>query len=292
MYDMSEKWIDQSWKDVLAENLDDAISFFMPDLAADRDYSEKITMLDSALPVIDSGTDKGKRDMDVCLKIPLSGGKSQCVTLCIEQQHKPDESFSLRVFQEYYRALDKFRVPVTSLAIFTGNIKAVDIHSSSCYGSSLNFRYNVYHVLSADIEELRQDKRVFALVVLAARRMLDAGGNAGDPIKRGKYSLELLDLTRERGYDNEKTRSLLKFIGHILRVNDEKIDSKVRETWKMRWVPIDEVVRDIHIRDAREEGEERGKKEMARNLLSNGVPPDIIAKSSGLSMNDIQCLMN
>ncbi|GHV40798.1 hypothetical protein FACS1894187_22040 [Synergistales bacterium] len=77
-----------------------------------------------------------------------------------------------------------------------------------------------------------------------------------------------------------------------MRVNDEKVDPKVRETWKMRWVPIDEVVRDIHIRDAREEGEERGKKEMARNLLSNGVPPDIIAKSSGLSMNDIQCLMN
>jgi hypothetical protein len=38
---MSETWIDTCWKNVLNENLDDAISFFMPGLAAERDYSKK-----------------------------------------------------------------------------------------------------------------------------------------------------------------------------------------------------------------------------------------------------------
>ena len=61
--------------------------------------------------------------------------------------------------------------------------------------------------------------------------MLDAGEN---PVDRGKYSLELLNLTRERGYDAERARSVQKFIYRILRIRDEKIDPKVREVWKMQ----------------------------------------------------------
>ncbi|GHS92652.1 hypothetical protein AGMMS50276_01050 [Synergistales bacterium] len=39
---MSESWIDRCWKDVIKENVDDAISFFMPGLAAKRDYSNYV----------------------------------------------------------------------------------------------------------------------------------------------------------------------------------------------------------------------------------------------------------
>jgi hypothetical protein len=46
------------------------------------------------------------------------------------------------------------------------------------------------------------------------------------------------------------------------------------------------------IEKGRVEGIEEGKKEMARGLLSNGVSPDIIAKSSGLPMDAIKALMN
>jgi hypothetical protein len=41
-----------------------------------------------------------------------------------------------------------------------------------------------------------------------------------------------------------------------------------------------------------EEGIEKGKEEMARNLLLNGVPPDVIAKSAGLPLEKIQSLGN
>jgi predicted transposase/invertase (TIGR01784 family) len=39
-----------------------------------------------------------------------------------------------------------------------------------------------------------------------------------------------------------------------------------------------------------EEGIEKGKEEMAKNLLLNGVPPDIIAQSAGLPLEKIQTL--
>jgi predicted transposase YdaD len=39
------------------------------------------------------------------------------------------------------------------------------------------------------------------------------------------------------------------------------------------------------------EGMEKGRFDMARNLLSFGVSPDVIAQSSGLSMEDIRAMM-
>ncbi|GHV45534.1 hypothetical protein FACS1894204_04920 [Synergistales bacterium] len=62
----------------------------------------------------------------------------------------------------------------------------------------------------------------------------------------------------------------------------------------MRWVPIDEVVRDIHIRDAREEGREAGEAkkafEVARSMLAEGLSADIIKKCTGLDREDILAL--
>jgi hypothetical protein len=49
---MGESWIDRSWKDVIRENLDDAISFFMPGLAELRDYSLKPRISDPEHPAI------------------------------------------------------------------------------------------------------------------------------------------------------------------------------------------------------------------------------------------------
>ncbi|MDR0616830.1 MAG: Rpn family recombination-promoting nuclease/putative transposase [Synergistaceae bacterium] len=44
--------------------------------------------------------------------------------------------------------------------------------------------------------------------------------------------------------------------------------------------------------EGRKEGREEGKLEMAKNLLSRGVSPDIIAESSGLTPDAVQSLMN
>ena len=39
-----------------------------------------------------------------------------------------------------------------------------------------------------------------------------------------------------------------------------------------------------------EKGKEKGREEMARNLLANGISPEIIAKSAGLSLEKIQAI--
>ena len=56
----------------------------------------------------------------------------------------------------------------------------------------------------------------------------------------------------------------------------------------MQFRPIEEVQKEIFIRIAKEEG----KEEMARNLLNDGVAPEIIARSAGLPLEKIQALQN
>ena len=62
----------------------------------------------------------------------------------------------------------------------------------------------------------------------------------------------------------------------------------------MRLIPIDEAIREIQIRDAEEEGFERGleqsKIEVARSMLADGLSPEAIGKYTGLDKEDILAL--
>jgi hypothetical protein len=296
---MSESWIDRSWKDVIRENLDDAIAFFMPDLAAERDYMAKPGVADPEHPAIGGKSNKGKRTSDLNLSVPLKNGDESRAILLLEQQHKKDDTLPFRMFQSYYRASDRYLVPVTSLAIYTGKTEPVNIYFREWHGTSVNFKYNAYSVDRADANELKQDSRNFALVVLAAKRMLEAGGNAE---KRGEYALELLELIKKRNFDGEKEWSFLNFVYRLLQIDSDDIDTKVKEAGGLQFRPIDEVVKDIHIRYAKEEGVKEGKKEgmkegkiegkfeVARSMLSDGFPAETIRKYTGLDESSILAL--
>ena len=152
----------------------------------------------------------------------------------------------------------------------------------------------MYHVASADVKALERDERIFAVAVLAGRRMLEADG---DPEKRGLYSLELLNLMRERGYDVRRTRSLQRFVYRILRIVDQEIDPKVREVWNMQLIPIDEAIREIHIRDAKEEGIEQGIKQGIEKGIEKGIEQgeekkafEVARKMRARKMSDIDII--
>jgi predicted transposase/invertase (TIGR01784 family) len=88
----------------------------------------------------------------------------------------------------------------------------------------------------------------------------------------------------------------------LLQIYKDDIDPKVEGVWKMQFRPIDEVVREIHIRDAEEygmekgmekgkaEGKAEGKFEVARSMLADGLPAETIRKYTGLDEGSILSL--
>jgi hypothetical protein len=200
--------------------------------------------------------DKWSNISDVCFKVALKNGEFPRSLFFVEQQHEEDKNLPLRVFQSWYRASDEYKFPVTALVIYTGGANPVNTYFREWHGTSVNFMFNIYSVPDdADAEELKRDERPFAIPVLAAKRMFEA---KGDPLRRGEYSLELLDLIKKRGFDDYRARHFQRFTRNILQIDKEDIDPRIRGVWKMQFRPIDEVVREINIRDAREEGLEEG----------------------------------
>jgi hypothetical protein len=281
-------WLDEAWNDVLLQCADDAVAFFMPDLAADRDYSKEMEILSEDMPLLEADTNKGGRVVDVCLSVHLLGGGIQRVALIVEQQHRKDPDFARRMYTTFYRASDRLRYPVTSLAIFTDRSWYAGPYVYECYGTKLRFEYNGYRVAEANIDALRRDERPFAVVILAAALMLEAGG---DPSDREKYARELLELMIERNYDKSKKKTILNFIRRVLRIQDNDMSPSIKEEWGMKATPISEVVKKITIRQEIEEAEEKGREErnlaIARSMRSDGLPIETIKKYSELSESEI-----
>jgi hypothetical protein len=281
-------WLDEAWKDMLIQETDDAIEFFMPGLAADRDYTKRAELMSEDMPGLEADTDKGGRVADMCLSVHLLAGGIQRVALILEQQHEPDSGFARRIYTEFYRASDRLTYPVTSLAIFTGRKWHAGPYEYECYGTRLCFEYNVFRVAEADIESLRRDERPFAVVVLAAALMLEAGD---DPNCREKYARELLGLMMERNYDKRKKKAILNFVRRVFRLQDDDMSQGVKEEWRMKAIPIEEAAKEVWIRHAREEWMERGmeaeKVEVARSMRAEGLSLDIIKRCTGLPESKI-----
>ncbi|MDR3331050.1 MAG: hypothetical protein LBT08_00335, partial [Synergistaceae bacterium] len=96
----------------------------------------------------------------------------------------------------------------------------------------------------------------------------------------------------------------------ILQIGKGDVDQKVKEAWKMEFRPIDDVVMDIRIGYAKEEGMEKGMKkgmekgieegktegkaegkfEVARSMLADGLSAETIRKYTGLDESSILSL--
>lgn len=289
------KKIDAMWKEILLTCVDDAILFFLPDLAKARNTSQPIGFTREELPKIEGDSDRGMRIADAAFSVPLKGGADQRVVFLVEQQHERDANFGRRMFVEYYRMSDRMEVPVTSLAIFTGPLGSADRYDTACFGTKLSFEFNSYTVADADVEALKTNELVFAIVVLAAKRMIDAGG---DPRKREEYARELIALMRKRDYGREKKRNVLAFVGKALRLRDDDINRETKEEWNMITIPLEEAVEKIKLNNAfedglekgLEEGLEKGKKETAKKMLVRGMEPEVVADLAGLPLDEVLSL--
>jgi hypothetical protein len=109
-----------------------------------------------------------------------------------------------------------------------------------------------------------------------------------------KYSIEILGMIKDRVRDEEKARSFRNFAQNVLEIDKPDIDPEVKEAWKMQFRPVDEVVRDIYIYEAKQEGRQEGRQEgmfeAAQNFLKMGFPVKQIAEGTGLTIEELGAL--
>jgi predicted transposase/invertase (TIGR01784 family) len=105
-------------------------------------------------------------------------------------------------------------------------------------------------------------------------------------------------MWNERGWSPEEKRDILEAIEYLIHLTDEDYKRQmVKHVENLKMSEEDRkmyqsIFEQVYTARGEEKGRQEGIIEVAKNLLANGVSPEIIAKSSGLSVDDIRTMMN
>jgi len=195
-----------------------------------------------------------------------------------------------------------YRKEPVALAIITDKrpLKEASSYSYSHYGTRLVYEYNNLVIMDLDDDYLLSSSNPLTIALYAAKSAL----RARKEYERYNYLHTLAGLLAKRGWSINDKRDLLHYIERILNLKDKTLK---KQYWDFRqqldkegmimYVPFlkgveEEMVEQRGIEKGIEIGEEKKAREMAKNLLANGVSTDIIAQSANLPIEHIRTLMN
>jgi hypothetical protein len=294
---VSENWRDQAFKFLIGVRPSDIFEYFQPGLYKKRNKKRKIEILDPHSPQISAKSSKGSRICDTCLSLPLNDGKT--VVLFIEIQNELYQNIQFRMFQNFYRLLDRIiNAIIIPLCIFTGKTTKNEPTNRFIIKNpktKLHFDFDLCTVESLVEAELEADKKPFALALLTAKKMLEADG---DPVKRGEFGVHLAKMLKAKGWPDEQTYQYHSFIKLLLKMEDEDIPEEQRGVFKMLSKSIQEIVKETYIELAKDEGRDEGRKEgreeldkilskAVRKMLNLGNSISEIANNLDISENQV-----
>jgi len=270
---------DELLKGVLEDNFADFLRFLYPGAEEIFDLTGKVDFMDKELGKIlpNRKKPKGGREADLLARVPLLDGTKKWIIVHTEIEGGRNADFPFRMFQYYYRIIDRHRGdPVEAIAFFTGdgNQPRPAEYSSLAIKTGLKFWYHSYHILQDSEEKLLAMDNVFALVVLACQKSLLEGKIPDAEL--GRYRLAIAKELLRRGYSHERVVGLLHFLKNFLYVRDEEInrtfdDEVVQYLGGTLGMGIMEAVKKQTIRIARWEAQQEGMKEGLEKGMEKGL---------------------
>ncbi len=272
---------DYLWKGIIEHVTDDFLRFFFPDADTIFDMEKGFYYLDKELAELfprEDGLDV--RFVDKLIKVftksaPGKPSEEKWILVHLEVQGYRDPDFHPRMHTYFYRIFDRYRRPVTAIAILTDGDKNYrpEVYRYEFLGTSYEFRFNTYKVLDQDEEALEKDSNPFAVVVLT---VLIALKNKKLPDKE-LFELKsrlLRNLVRRR-IPRVKIEKLVLFLQFYVVFRNKAYNKQFEE----EIVLVTETTKSMGIKElilekAREEGLERGLERSARNLIKASILTD------------------
>ncbi|MDR1873709.1 MAG: hypothetical protein LBQ90_01665 [Synergistaceae bacterium] len=298
---------DGLWKDLIKRFFYPLLRRALPELYEDADRDVEPRFLDKefrdVLNTADPKIHTSPHFADYVLEVPLKNGGTEWVILHIEIQGRGGDSLEVRMC--IYRSLvfAHYRREPVALAIITDRRSPEEplYYSHNRYGTESVYRYNSLVLSELDDAELTTSDNPMDLALYAAKCALRS---RKQELRKYNYLRNLLEILGVRGWSRNDKRDLLLFIERMLYLEDKKLEalytayrSQLTGEGKIVFIPMGErelakEIKQSGIEEGMEKGMEKGKLEMARNLLADGVSPDIIARSAGLPPEQIRSLIN
>jgi hypothetical protein len=210
---------DTPWKEVVTHHFPEFLAFYFPAAHAAIDWSRPHTFLDQEFAALARDAELGKRLLDKLVSVHLLDGAQQWVLVHLEMQGWHDRDFAERIFVYNYRAYDRYRRAVASLALLTDGSQhwRPDAFGYRLLGSEMGIRFPVAKLVDfADrLEELESHPNPFALVTVA---YLQARKTRGSAHRRRIAKWHLTKLLYQRDWSKQRIINLYRVIDWIMRL--------------------------------------------------------------------------
>jgi hypothetical protein len=163
------------WKGLLEGVFDDLLRFIFPNAMEVFDFRHGFEFLDKELAQMypEPGKESATRFVDKLVKVFRKDGKELWLLVHIEVKGPTSRrsQFAERMFRYFYRIFDRYRKPVTGIAVFTGRDgkKMPTRFRYEFLNTRLEYQYNTLSILDFTDKELEESNNPFATVVLVER---------------------------------------------------------------------------------------------------------------------------
>lgn len=291
---------DELWKGILDDVFEDFLRYFIPNADELFDFSKKFSFLDKEFNRLFSPEKNafGVRFVDKLVKVHLKDGKSKFILAHVEVQgNSSHEEFGLRMFCYWYRARDRHNVSITAFAVLIDDSKNYHpkMYKEEYLGTRLTYEFNTYKLLDQDEEKLRADPNPFAVVVLTVFLALkNKTINDDESLKQIKLDLTAELMKRKLGH--AKRTKIMAFIAYYVNfVNPKmmiKFEKEVEQlTGSTTPMGVKEILLDRRKKEGIEQGRHEEALEIARELKKEGLKIEFIAKTTKLSVEEIEALV-
>jgi predicted transposase/invertase (TIGR01784 family) len=284
---------DTLWKGIIEDLAEDFLHFFFSKYIDRIDFGRGLEFLDKDLERIMPEADTKRRHADKLIKAWLKDGQEQWFLVHVEVQGYPDDQFAYRMFQYYYRILDRYNKPVTAVAIYTDTRRAyhADTYRVDFFNTELTYRFQSFVLLDHTPQELRNSNNPFGFALEVARRALDERISDDDRLMVSK--LDMLRHLLTRGLDKASIRRLYNFITYYtafqILENKLKFEDEVQKITKSRKaMGLEEAI----LQEVKEQGIEQGIEQEKRLVVirtyEKGLPLTDIAQIAELSVEQVE----
>lgn len=317
-----KKQVDQDglWKKVIGELFEEFLLFFMPGLHAEVDFRIAPEFLDKELfqEVVDEK--KGRRYADRLAKVRLKNGQEKWILIHVEVQGSRESEFSERMFQYFYRIYDRHKEKIVALAVHTSseNIERMTRFEYDYFGTELIYSYNNYKTEDYSDAELERSENIFSKVVLAAKALHQTKDELE---RRYRFKRRLMrKLIQSENYSRTAVAATFYFIDYLLQLPEEEtkklsieLGPEIRKERGLMELYNEEnasptvfnsfaeqldrgFAKGIEqgleqgIEQGKEQGIKQSSKNIAKKLIAKGMPLDLIADVTGLSLNEVKTL--
>jgi hypothetical protein len=249
-------------------------------------------VLDKEQKQIFPESEEAHRRVDLLTKVWLLDGTEQWILIHVEIQGYRDEDFPIRMFVYFYRLTDRFKVPVSALALLTDKDKAwrPDKYEFTCMKTRLVYQYPVYKLSDFSEADFQGGSNPWSWVMKTALIGLKSNWDDESLLK---MKVQLYRDFRKMGHSVEKVRLFLQFLKYHVRFEKtefySKFDHQIQSVDNKKESPmgIIELVKEHLIEEAKQEGIEKGIEKGIEQGMEKGIEQGDAARSRKVITNII-----